>query len=345
MTLKNPEGLRPLAYDDLPNWRQDSGEGLLKALLKNIPGDFFPASFLSKLRQVQSSKDIYRLIEQFFTPYTYSQQGLFTGYYEPLMEARRTREKGFQIPFYRQPDDLIYISDLGDFREDLQGKRLGGKIVGTTLKPYWSRAEIYQNVLKGKNLEIAWVKSKVDAFFADVQGSLCLSFPNGERMRLHYKATNGHVYRSIGKYMIEKGYLSENNVSMQSIKTYIKDHPDLEDEILCHNPSFVFFEEVQAASPIGTLGCELTAVRSMAVDPQYIPLGSLLWLDCPIHETIQTPRLMVAQDTGGAIKGKVRGDIFVGSGESAGEIAGILSSTGTYYLFIPKTFGSIKHEK
>jgi membrane-bound lytic murein transglycosylase A len=232
---------------------------------------------------------------------------LITGYYEPEIEARAVPGAGFDHPLYRLPPD-----------------------------PGFSHAEIAAGALAGQGLELAWIADPVDAFFLQVQGSGRLRLPDGV-LRLGYAGKNGHPYRSLGREMIARGLIAESEISARAIRDWLAAHPDQVTDLLLANPSFVYFRPLDLApddGPIGTAGVPLTTMRSLAVDPAHIPLGALVLLETRIGGA-EIRRLMVAQDTGGVIKGAQRADIFFGTGHAAGEAAGQQNAPGRLTVLLP----------
>ncbi len=269
---------------------------------------------------------------------------LFTGYYEPVYEGSLIPDESFRYPLYRPPDDLIKI-DLSPFGERFKGERIIARIEDRKVLPYYSRHQIEaERVLKGKGLEIAWLKDPLDVAFLHIQGSGRLRLPNEEDLLVHYKASNGRPYRSIGRYMIEKGFLSRDEMSMQAIKRYLTENPEVCDDVLNHNPSYVFFERVKNG-PLGSLGILLTPGRSVALDPAIFPKGALGFVLCqkPLANAqgdiigwTEFSRFVLNQDSGGAIKGAGRADVFWGNGPYAEMTAGHLQHDGDLYLLIKK---------
>jgi membrane-bound lytic murein transglycosylase A len=278
------------------------------------------------------------------------EKGLFTGYYAPLYKGAARQSDQFNIPLYGTPDDLQYLN-LGQFDLSLKGKSIVGKVNNGQFIPYDDRKEIDQGLLNNRDLELVWVENLEDAFFLHIQGSGFIELDNGEKIHLGYSAKNGRPYRAIGQYLIQSGDIKREDMSMQAILKWIKDNPDKAQSLMWKNPSYVFFQVRKSAEPIGSLGVGLTAGRSLAIDPEFIPLGMPIWLvtdrveDNNGQNSDQDPiisahlrRLVVAQDTGGAIKGKVRGDVYWGIGDDAALIAGPMKDIGTYYLLVPKPF-------
>lgn len=271
-------------------------------------------------------------------------EGLLTGYYEPELAGSRRRRPPFVHPLYRVPDDRQTI-DLGEFRRDLAGRKVTGLVRGGRFRPYWDRAEIEGGALRGERLEMLWVEDPVALFFLQIQGSGRVRLPDGEIVRVGYAGQNGHDYTAIGRVLIERGELEREAVSLQSIRAWLAAHPDEAAEVMNANRSYVFFRLLPGQAPVGAEGVELTAGRSLAVDPRYLPWGVPLWLDSSlpaapeIGRLAEEPlrRLVVAQDTGGAIRGVVRGDLFLGPGPEAEATAGRMKQPLRYWLLWPRT--------
>jgi membrane-bound lytic murein transglycosylase A len=268
--------------------------------------------------------------------------GLVTGYYEPELRGSRAPSGRFRVPLYRTPPDLV-TADLGLFRPAFAGERIAGRVDGTALKPYAKRAEIERGALAGRQVELLWVDDAIAKFFLQIQGSGQIRLDDGEVVRVGYASRNGHPYRAIGRDLIEIGALTPEEVSLQSIRAWLQAHPQDAAAMMARNPSYIFFREhpelAAADGPLGTEGVPLTAGRSLAVDRRFLPLGVPLWLDttAPWPEgAAPLRRLMVAQDTGGAIKGVVRGDVYWGSGARAEAIAGPMRSPGRYAILLPR---------
>lgn len=269
---------------------------------------------------------------------TSSEKGVMTGYYEPLLYGSRTKKKAYSVPLHGLPDDLITV-DLAQLYPQLKGLRLRGRIEGQRLVPYDTREQLS----KRKDLDkwaIAWVEDPVSAFFLQVQGSGRIVLPDGSYMRVGYANTNGHPYKAIGRWLIEKGYLPADQLSMQSIRAWAQKNPKRVAELLNQNPSYIFFTERQAKSfdegPIGAQGVPLTPLGSIAVDRRYYQLGWPMIVDVnQDNPEMRFTRVVVAQDTGGAIKGPIRYDFFWGFGEQAGELAGRQKSDVEAWVMFP----------
>jgi membrane-bound lytic murein transglycosylase A len=262
--------------------------------------------------------------------------GLFTGYYAPVVEGSRVREGRFTVPLHRTPPELVMV-DLGLFRPSLKGERIAGRVEGNRLVPFASRPEIVAGALDGRGLEIMWLADPVDAFFLQIQGSGLVRLPDGSLVRLGYAGQNGHPYTAVGRLLVERGEMTLAEASMQSIRDWVTRNPERGTALLDENLSYVFFEEQQAEGAIGAQGVVLTPGRSLAVDRKYLPLGAPVWLDSAAPDGARAlRRLVVAQDTGGAIRGVVRGDFYWGEGEAAERQAGPMKDRGRYFVLLPR---------
>ena len=266
-----------------------------------------------------------------------SREGLVTGYYEPLLRGSRERSKSFSHAIYGVPDDLLVV-DLGELYPELKNFRLRGRLDGRKVVPYWSRAELTPQApaLTGKAL--LWVADPIELFFLQVQGSGRVELADGRRVRVGYADQNGHPYQSIGRWLVEQGELKLEQASMQGIQAWARANPKRLNELLNTNPSFVFFRELpdSGGGPIGALGVPLTPGRSIAVDPRAVPLGAPVFLATTLPLSEQPlQRLVMAQDTGGAIKGAVRADFFWGFGAEAGARAGRMRQRGEMWVLLP----------
>jgi membrane-bound lytic murein transglycosylase A len=287
--------------------------------------------------------DARAFFESQFTPYEVwadprhpeTREGLFTGYYEPQLRAA-AEDDGKATPLYARPDDLITVN-LGDFRTELKGETISGRIKGVQLVPYHTRAEIEAGALTGRAEVLARVDSPVDAFFLHIQGSGQVVQADGSITRVGYAAQNGHKYVAVGRELIARGALSSEEVSMQSIRAWLEQNPGDAQGLMNANPSFIFFQRLGDAGPLGAEGVVLTPHRSLAVDRRRIPYGAPVFIDVPEPEGEgRLSKLMIAQDTGGAIRGAVRGDYFWGAGETAAHKAGLMKSRGHAWLLLPR---------
>lgn len=279
--------------------------------------------------------------ESRFTPYLVldnaKSSGLFTGYYEPELRGAWQPNQVYRYPIYTRPKDLISV-DLGKFSPEWKGRHLAGRIAGDKVVPFATRADIAKGALEGRRLELLWVDSAIDAFFLHVQGSGRVVLPDGSTVRIGYAGRNGHRYTPIGRELVAKGAIPTNKVSLQSIRAWLDANPVAGTMMMERNKSFIFFRVVKGDGPIGAQGVLLTPGRSLAVDRTFVPLGTPVWLNTTAPGKSRKPlrRLVVAQDTGSAIKGPVRGDLFFGFGATAGIGAGHMQEKGSYYLLLPK---------
>jgi membrane-bound lytic murein transglycosylase A len=266
-----------------------------------------------------------------------AREGLVTGYYEPVLEGSRSPSARFSQPVHGVPDDLIVV-DLAAQYPELRGMRLRGRLNGRRLQPYYSRGEILTRNGALSAPVLAWVEDPVELFFLQVQGSGQIRLDTGERVRVGFAEQNGHPYRSLGRHLVERGELTLEQASMQGIKAWAAANPERLQEALSHNASYVFFRELPAAQgPIGALGVPLEAGFSIAVDPKFVPLGAPVFLATSYPLSPQPlERLVMAQDTGGAIRGALRADFFWGSGAEAGELAGRMRQPGRLWLLWPR---------
>ena len=266
--------------------------------------------------------------------------GLITGYYEPLLKGSRTKSAKYAYPLYQQPNDLITV-ELDSLYPELKYKRVRGRLVGNKLVPYYNRAEIDLDTSPIKGREFIYIDDIIDVFFLQIQGSGLVQLENGEQVHVGYADQNGQAYNSIGRVLIERGELTASNASMQGIKNWVRNNPSKLRELLNNNPSYVFFRELPAGlpGPLGALGVPILPERSVAVDAKFIPLGAPVFLSTTEPNSAKPlKRLMMAQDTGGAIKGGVRADFFWGAGFDAGAKAGAMKQTGKIWVLLPKEF-------
>ena len=298
-------------------------------------------------RQVDADdgQAIRSFFEAYFVPHQViapdgADSGLITGYYEPLLRGARTRSGPYQTPLYRVPDDLLSV-DLAGIYPELKGMRLRGRLVGKKLIPYPTRAEIERATdVTGK--ELLWVDDPVESFFLQVQGSGRVELSDAhETVRVAYADQNGHPYKSIGRHLVEIGELKVEQASAQGIKAWIAANPMRRQELFNANPSYVFFKEEPLPDPTvgpkGALGVPLTAQRSVAIDPHFLPLGAPIYLSTTeANSQVPLQRLVIGQDTGGAIRGAIRADFFFGFGSAAAESAGRMKQRGKLWVLLPK---------
>lgn len=355
-SLTPAELLRPVSFSSLTGWAQDDLRPMWPAFLGSckVLGKRADWQELCSVALNVPPKDeaaIRLFFESFFQPHQLlnqdgSTEGLVTGYYEPLLNGARKKGGKYQTPLHRVPDDMLTI-ELGTQYPELQGMRLRGRLAGDKVVPYYSRAELTgRNHLAGK--ELLWVDDPIEAFFLQVQGSGRVKLAGSQEVvRLAYGNQNGHPYKSIGRYLVDKGELTLEQASAQRIKTWYAANPGRQQELLNANPSYVFFKEEPLPNPDigpkGAMGIPLTAERSIAVDPRFVPLGTPVFLATTMPDSKQAlQRLMVAQDTGGAIKNPVRADYFWGFGAEAGAKAGKMKQRGQMWLLLPRTGGKAR---
>ena len=304
-----------LAFADLKGWEHDDHDAALQ-VFKVTCADMDDPDWLSLCALATNQENARTFFELFFRPVliTDGSPALFTGYFEPELTGSRTRTDKYRYPLYRKPPEV-------------QNGRT-----------WFTRAEIEENgLLEGRGLEIAWIDDPVDVFFLQVQGSGRVRFPDGTGTRVGYGGKNGHASRSIGQELVRRGIYEANQVSAQVIRNWVRRNPVEGAKLLRHNPSFVFFREVKRVpahkGPLGAMNRSITAMRSIAVDPDYVPLGAPVWTEKGGGTALR--RLMVAQDTGSAIQGAQRADIFFGTGDAAGRAAGKVRDPGRMIVLMP----------
>jgi membrane-bound lytic murein transglycosylase A len=341
--------MTPASFAMLPGWQQDDLREAWSAFMASCralagKADWRPACTAAKVVDADDPTAVRQYFEAWFVPNLIrsedgSDKGLITGYYEPMLHGSRKRGGAYQTPLYKVPDDLLTVS-LASVYPSLKGMRLRGRLVGKTVVPYSTRAEIERANLPGK--ELLWVDDPVEAFFLEVQGSGRVQLDDeGETVRVAYADQNGYPYKAIGRWLVEQGELTVEQATAQGIKAWIAAHPERRQELFDVNPSYVFFKEERlpdpSVGPKGALGVPLTPMRSVAVDPHFLPLGAPLFLSTtePGSE-VPMQRLVMAQDTGGAIRGAVRADFFFGFGGAAPDNAGRMKQQGTIWVLMPK---------
>jgi membrane-bound lytic murein transglycosylase A len=326
--------LKKSSFDKINGWNMDNHQEALSSFLKScerfntlpknkpshqsgIAGTYGTwQEICAKATSYDNAKEFF---EDNFRPHLARSKrdpkGTFTGYYEIELKGSRTKHGEYQYPIYKRP------SDLSDGQK------------------YYSRKEITEGALEGSNYELAWVSDPVRSFFLHIQGSGRITLDDGSVLRVGYHGQNNHKYFAIGRLMIDEGYIKKEDMSAQAIEAWLHKNPDKTDSILNQNPSYVFFREIKGEGPIGGQGVPLTPERSLAIDKKYIPYGVPIWVDVALSGDTTGKnfrKLMVAQDTGGAIRGPVRGDIFFGYGQEAEYLAGHQNSIGQYFLLLPK---------
>ena len=348
-------------YDTLPGWEDDSLVEALPAWLRSCarlarlaldvevgPGGVAGTAgdwrqICAAIANMTSADDaaLRRLIEANLVPLhvqgVADGPGLFTGYYEPIIEAARSRDTEYTEPIYALPDDHVLVR-LEDFDSHLKGHDIVGRVKNGRLIPYRRRGEIEAGAIKENAKVLFWARDALDVFILQVQGSGVVAQPNGKLSRIGFSGHNGHDYGSVGRALIERGELDAARAGWENIRAWLESNQEIMRETLALNPRFIFFQEIEGDGPTGAAGVTLTAERSMAVDPGHIPLNVPVWLDAehPTQEK-RLRQLMLAQDTGNAIRGAVRGDFFWGTGPNALNMAGRMKSRGAYYIFVPRS--------
>jgi membrane-bound lytic murein transglycosylase A len=343
--------LQLASWLDLPAWGRENLRDALEAFARSCQAlekqDAWKAvcAGASMMQPGSSDRDIAAFFELNFEPYQVvnpddTTTGMVTGYYEPLLRGSRVKTQRFRYPLYRVPQDLLVV-DLSSLHPDLKNKRLRGRLEGNRVVPYLSRGDIDREGGPLQGNELVWVDDAVEVFFLHIQGSGQVELENGERIRVGYADQNGHPFRSLGRLLIQSGEIPAERASMQGIKDWARRHPKRAQDFLNANPSYVFFRELprELTGPLGALGVPLTPERSIAVDPRVVPLGVPVYLATTWPNTSDPlNRLMVAQDTGGAIAGAVRVDFFWGFGDAAGNQAGKMRQGGRIWVLLPKGY-------
>jgi peptidoglycan lytic transglycosylase A len=336
--------LKPISFAEIEGWSTDDHASAFAALLKSCgkksARDDPACKEALRLGETVSRDDARRFFETYYIPHRVEgvPPGLVTGYYEPEVNGSRERSGKFQVPVYRRPDDLVQMKPdlLRAFFNDSQSVM---RQDGEQLVPYYTRAEIEAGALQGRGLELLYLDDPIELFFMQVQGSGRVRLTDGSWVRLGYAAKNGHSYTSIGKRLAERG--EKGSLTMEGLKSWLRADPARGRALMRENRSYVFFRELPqaeaGAGPVGAQGVPLTPGRSLAVDASYHALGTPIFVTAPDLAVGGVPfrRLMIAQDVGSAIKGPQRGDIFFGTGEAAGAIAGTTKEAAEFYILLP----------
>jgi membrane-bound lytic murein transglycosylase A len=338
-----------VSFTELAGWQEDDHAAAFAALLKSCRktggggGICTAATVLGE----PVSRDVARVFfEDHYTPHRIegsAAPGLVTGYYEPELRGSRVSGGEFRIPVYRRPDDLVALTPdtmRARFNDQLTAMRRSGE----ELVPYFSRAEIEAGALQERDLELLYLDDPVELFYMQVQGSGLVHLADGTTARLSYAGKSGHPYISIGRLLIECGEIAPEVMSMDAVKTWLRADRERGRRLMQQNRSYVFFRELWAEEaeqgPVGAEGVALTEGRSLAVDPSYHALGTPIFVAAPeLANEAGKPfrRLMIAQDVGSAIRGSERGDIFWGTGEQAGAIAGSTRHAAHFFIFLPES--------
>lgn len=351
-TLPPHQDLRPMSFGDLPGWQSDAPGAVLPALLRTcdrllkLPQDksigndgvggtvadwYVPC--VSARRLAANDHDTVRLFfESWFTPFLATDNGradgTFTGYFEPELPGSLVRTARYTIPLWGKPRDMVV-------RPGDNGETVVGRLVNGRFEPYPTRAEIETKGLDRVAQPVAWLEDPVDAHILHIQGSGRIRLDDGRVLRVGVAGTNGRQFVGISRVLRDRGLVDDP--SMPSVRAWLKSHPAQARELMWENPRFVFYRTVTGDGPLGTEGVALTPGRSMAVDPRFVPLGVPVFLDTVDPDGRPLRRLVMAQDTGSAIKGPVRGDFFWGAGEDAFQMAGRMKSNGRYWLLLPRS--------
>ncbi|MEM7259761.1 MAG: murein transglycosylase A [Pseudomonadota bacterium] len=343
---KEPGIGKPVQWSKLERWSQDDLASGWQALLQQCPrlssrDQWSVICSAATALNNPSPTQIRAFIEQRFKPHrVYGKKGttdgLITGYYEPLLNGSLQPSERYAYPLYETPPDMLTI-ELESVYPSLKGMRLRGRLEGNRIIPFYARGEIDggSNPLSGN--EILWVDDPYGSFFLQIQGSGRVRLEDGSIVGVNYANQNGHPYFAIGKTLVEQGELNLDDVSLFTIKSWLRDNPERAEAVLNKNPSYVFFNlrEDSDENARGSLNVPLTAGRSLAVDRNVIPLGTLVWLETTLPDGASYHRLMIAQDTGGAIRGPVRADVFFGAGENAEQLAGEMKQQGRMFALLP----------
>jgi membrane-bound lytic murein transglycosylase A len=341
---------RAAQWGDLPGWRDDQVSEAWSAFIASCgplsTRDPWRSVCAAASRMTSPTADAARrFFEGSFTPWQVAgsdgaDEGLITGYYEPLLRGSRKPSNRYRYPLYSVPDDLVTV-ELADLYPELKGMRLRGKIDGRRLVPYYDRSQIENAEAPLRGRELVWVDDAIDLFFLHVQGSGRILLETGETIRVGYADQNGYPYRSIGRLLVERGELALEQASMQGIKTWARANPQRVTQLLNTNGSYVFFRELPsgAGGPPGALGVALAPRRSIAIDARYVPLGAPVYVATTWPNTARPlNRLTVAQDTGSAIRGAVRADYFWGYGEAAALEAGRMKQRLRMWVLLPQGY-------
>ncbi|EKF19015.1 murein transglycosylase A [Nitratireductor pacificus] len=355
--------LTPVPFDAVPGWRADTllpafrafarsaGQVLVKPYRTGSLGialaAFAPAHEAARAMRAPDEAGARAFFERFFTPCHVAAPdggpGLVTGFYEPEAQASRVRTERFSVPLHARPQDLVDVDDTNRpagmepsfaFARDNHGR----------LVEYHDRGAIDWGALDGRKLELVWLEDQVDAYFIHVQGAARLALTDGTTMRVTYAAKSGHPFTGAGKVLVGLGELALETVTMQTIRAWFRDNPERIDEILWRNRSYIFFRETEpgdpSIGPVAAAKVQLEPGRSIAVDRLLHTFGTPFFIDAPTLTAFDGApfrRLMVAQDTGSAITGPARGDLFAGTGAAAGEIAGVVRHPADFYALVPRS--------
>ena len=352
--------LEPESFAALPGWTRDDHAAAHAAFRRSAyralekpyrtgslgidASAFAPAFEAARAMPAPTAAQARTFFETYFRPFRMRPRGgagLVTGFYEPVARAAPVRTPEFAVPLYRRPDDLVDLDDAGR-PAGMDPYFAFGRKTDAGIVEYFDRGQIERGALAGRGLEFAWLADKVDVFFIHVQGAARLVMPDRAERRVTYAAKSGHPFTGAGRVLVEKGELALADVTMQSIRAWFRAHPDRVDEILWRNRSFIFFRDAPVddptLGPVAAAKVPLAAGRSMAVDRLIHTFATPFFVDAPTLTAFggdRFSRLMIAQDTGSAIVGPARGDLFAGSGDAAGEIAGVVRNAADFHILVP----------
>lgn len=343
--IPKDSSFKKMGFDALPNWDSENHKEALNSFLNSCKTTKTKAMYEDLCKIGANATDAKAFFMKYFEPYKIDttngkEDGLLTGYYEPLLRGSLTKKEPYIYPVYTTPRDLLVV-DLTTQYHELRNYRLRGRYNGNKVVPYYSRKELSSRAIDAD--VVCYVDSKIELFFLEVQGSGRVLLDSGENIFVGFDNLNGYKYTSIGKYLIEKGELTFPQASKKGIEEWCVKNPHRVDELLNQNESVVFFKKKDKPAT-GALGIVLTPHRSVAVDDRYIPLGGMLYMSANTKDG-DLNRLVMAQDTGGAIKGTVRADLFFGYGDEAGEWAGKLKAPLKLWIVLPKNQKEIQSVK
>lgn len=358
--------LNPVSFSSLPGWKKtdllpsfSTFQTSCNVFIKQSPDktvgsefvalkakDWLPACNAAlELPAPHTSAQLRAFFQTWFDAFEFHDgkpvQGLFTGYYMSTLKGSLTKTKQYHVPIYGVPNDMVSVN-LSLFDPAFKNRKIMGRVNDkNNLVPYYTRAQIDKGAIKEKAPVIAWVDNEIDRLFLEIQGSGVIELADGQSLYVNYAAQNGAPYTSVAGVLIHQGVMTKDNASMQRIRSYLTEHPKAIRPVMNQNKSFVFFEPLKKNVALGSQGTELMPGYSLAVDLKWVPIGVPVWLNTArpdMNSAKNHPfrRLMIAQDTGGAIRGPVRGDIYWGSGDKAMKIAGRMKNPGQYWIFLPK---------
>jgi membrane-bound lytic murein transglycosylase A len=349
----------PLAFDQLDGWASDDHAAALATFLRSCGPVIAKAErdgraadpLVAVAKAALAAGDVHEagaariFFERAFAPHRVRHDGpagLLTGYYEPVLDGSRTPGGPYKVPIYRRPPELVNLVEEAQRGAVPPGTLTHARKTATGTEPYFTRAEIEGGALEGRGLEFLWLTCPVETFMMHIQGSGRIRLPDGTLIRITYDGKNGHPYTSVGRHMIDSGQFPADEMSLQAMKDWLKADAERGRKTMQVNTSFIFFRELfgaEAESAMGVMEIPLTPGRSLAVDTAYHEIGTPVWVEAPTLTHVTGGgyrRLMIAQDVGSAIKGPERGDLYFGSGDEAGRLAGVTKHNGSYIVLLPR---------